>query len=302
MPKLKLTPQQREDLMRSPAKPMPVEKLIRWALFEEIPRGRPLSMSAWDAVVSYGRLGTRIQTSHNSGYGAGDMVPGEPHADALLIAGALRALGDIEMTISFEECLDVLGHLSEIGYAAARAIAGLSFNALPLIYRHAVVGGAPEWDIGHPVVEKVRYSNGKPIIFGLDGEGALIELAGRYSLLAMPRAHLEWSSPSVIEVLESRIEYLVWRRGLDRVHQALVKIDLREHIPLPSELSTKPWVTGDAPRSRVLPAHAFADQPTERLPLHPKRKAPGKPIESKIERASRLARQKSTRDVDLKSV
>ena len=40
---------------------MEIEKLLRWALVDELPKGHAVETSTWDLVVSYSRLGARVE-------------------------------------------------------------------------------------------------------------------------------------------------------------------------------------------------------------------------------------------------
>src|SRR5581483_1955490 len=276
-------------------KRMTIEKLLQWAIREELPKGKSAAASLWDAITRYAETGgVRVDTGSPSGIG---LVPGTPHPDAEIVAGAIRALNS-RAAFDAEGCAALLCDYAFADAEAIAAVAGTPFNPQALIVRCAALGGGMEWDIGQPQPCRVTYpSNSKPIIFGLTADGGLEELRlGRndrwYPLEREPRAHLHWSDPSFGQLLEARAEYAVWHGALLQLVELLAAADLREHAALPPASPAAPWLTGAPPEAAVLIGAGTA-LPGRPLPLQPQRgiKA-GPPLESAIEAAMKRGRRR----------
>lgn len=271
-------------------KPIDIEKLLQWALREELPKGQPVSASAYDAIVSYGRLGTRIDTSR---YGGGDglgFVPGTPHPDAEIIGQVLRTQ-PTGAALSELECYELIGDYAALDPLAVRAPARAVFNPLSLLIRCATLGQRMVWDIGLPHAQGLRQSNGKGIVFGQDADGDLVRLRpsanNSFRFEDRPRCHLHYVEPSIGELLEPRAEYTIWHRALGDLARALVG-QLADYDALPPSASAKPWRDGEVV-STVYKSSAGA---MTKLPLKPTRPTALTPFESEIERTARASRHR----------
>jgi hypothetical protein len=276
-------------------KKIDIEKLLQWAFREELPKGHAVEASAWSLIETFGQLGARVDVSaRGSSSGGLGFVPGEPHPDALAVAAAVRSMSR-EHRFSKTDCAGLLGDYAGVGELAIGAMAGVAFNLRALIIRCAALGAPMVWDIGVPRLCRVtRLDNQHAIVFGLDDAGQLIELRsdkkGRYPIGSAPRCHLEWTEPSIEQLLETRAEYAAWRHAL-----ASLALDLANRLgdieatgPLrPAD----PWLTGDPPASIVLPGAAAG--PMQKRPLAPTREKAVRPHESAIERKAREWRGKS---------
>lgn len=273
-------------------KTMHIEQILQWALREELPKGRPVEASPWDTIQRFGELGCRVQTSGPvSGLG---FVPGEPHPDAAAVGAAVAALPRA-MQLAADQCRDLLGHWSALDPLAIDAVMRATFNPQALVIRCAVLGQTMEWDCGTPRFELVRRDGRRwAIVFCDDGAGGVVEARDarghRYSLAAAPRCLGEWVEPTIGQMLEMRAEYFVWHGALVMLAARLAHPALSEHRVLPPRVAAWPWLTGQPPASRVLPAAGAAVE-LVKLPLKPRRKVASPPLESEIERQARMHRQ-----------
>ena len=271
-------------------KQIDIEKLLQWALREELPKGRPVAASQWDVITSFATLGTRVDVSRGSHDGLG-FVPGTPHADADTVAAVLRDL-PAETRLSEAECCALLGPYASLDPIAVRAVTGAMFNMRALVIRCAILGTRMEWDVGLPQARVLRHTNRHAIVFGVDDAGQLILLqpnkAGTYRAANVPRAHVEYVEPSVGQLLEARAEYAVWHRALVLLVAALAG-RLIEYVAMAPAARGAPWHGGQVAAPTIL--HG-AEVKMAKLPLGPVRKVALAPLESDIERRSREWRQR----------
>ncbi|WP_315728795.1 hypothetical protein [Bradyrhizobium sp. SZCCHNS2015] len=291
-----------------------IEKLVQWAMREELPKGRPVSASPWDLVAQVARLGVRVQTSGPvDGFG---FVPGSPHEDALVIS---EAIDDLPGDVPFEHRADVevlFGEWLPISGDAVDVIMRSTFDQRSLLISHAVQGTRPKWAFEQPVPYQIktpfRDANGslreRPRVVGFDDAGDLVDLApnrgrkamreGLYSLYLEPRSPLVWGDPSPIHIAECRAEYLAYHLALCSLAERLAG-KLADFDPLPPAIRPLPWITGQTPVSRVLQGDlgGLAIDPDAQR-LKPQRAAPMRP-ESLQERRRRWARQREAVDVTI---
>lgn len=271
-------------------KKLAIEKLLVWTLCDEMPKGRPVSASPWDLLISYSRLGARVQTSAGAGDGLG-FVPGTPHPDAAIVGRALAELPG-EVRLPEEDCAVLLGVYAALDPQLVKLQAGRQrYNLQAALVRGAILS-PPVWNIGSPCPKPWRReANGQARVFA-ERDGELIEarahprLGGWHHVMA-PRCPLAWDDPSLAELLAARAEYAVWWRGLELLYEA-VKGTLAEHEALPPEAPARPWLTGAVKPMRVLKAKGGK---LARLPLKPERPRALPPVMSEIEARA----QKNTR-------
>lgn len=265
-----------------------IEALVAWALREEIPKGSPVSLSAWDAISNFATLGTRVDVSRGGGGDGLGFVPGTPHPDAERIALAVRAL-DKGKRIGEAGCAKLIGGFAECDALAVRAVAQSPFNLAALVIRCAVLGVRMEWDVGTPQLRPVTYSGQRhAIVFGVDDDGQLMEVKadrrGRYNAARSPRCHVAWDEPSIGFLLEARAEYAAWHHALTELADVL-RGTLDDFEVTGPEARAEPWRTGQVEAPRVLDGGITVG--AEPLPLKPARPVYPAPVESPIEREAR---------------
>lgn len=282
-----------------------IEKLLQWAMRDELPKGQAVAASSWDIITQYAALGVRVDVSR-SGEGFG-FVAGEPSDDALIVADAIKALDTSARFADVEDVLPLFGDFAGIAGDAARAIASATFNVQAIVISNAALGKRPCWDFDHPTPLQMFAPtlNGAPrsIVYGKDRDGDLVEVRpgadGRYRLKTTPRSPINWHNPSPLQVGECRAEYVMWLAALRRLADDLDgKLDAFDVYP--SDTPMFPWLTG-VPARRVLAGRDLSAGDID-PGLAPRRHRPvGKPVESPIEaetvasynRASRKKVQRS---------
>jgi hypothetical protein len=260
-----------------------IECLLQWAFRDELPKGLPVTATPWEAIGRYATLGVRIDASR---IGHGDplgCVPGEPHPDALAVGAAVRRLPSAAAVGDGGDPLaamrDILGHWYDLDPDAAARVATARFNPAAIVIHYAVMGRAPEWDVGSPVPgPQLRPSNGRPIVMGVDRDGALVVLAansGRraavepYNFWQAPRSPLRWDNPSVAALAEARAEFSIWHAALRRLAAALSGV-LCDHDVLSPASPPTPWLCPAAPPRPVVSSTRVA--PHAIVPLAPDRR------------------------------
>lgn len=266
-------------------KPIDIEKLLQWAMRDELPRGRPVDASPWELIMRYGALGMRVDTSGPIGdYG---FVPGEPHPDAVVIGAAIDALDQEARFEVHDEVLRMFGVWAPIAGDAADAILKASFDCRAIVMSKATLGSRPAWEFEaptpYPVMVEERNARGelrsRSRVVGTDNDGDTVDIKpkrtarqrGVYDLAMCPRSPLAWGDPSMISVGHARAEYVAWHSALRTLADNLAGA-LDEFEPLPPSAAAEPWLTGQTPASRVLRGDDLVlDQV---LPTQPKRPAP----------------------------
>ncbi len=229
--------------MARPRKQVDIEKLLQWAFREELPKGLPVSASAWSALDRYCSLGCKIQEDYvgmgmRSSLG---VVAGETHPDAKVIGYAVKELqpADIDWEESKAALVPDMMLLAAWSPWLERIATGV------LIVSNAVMGSRPAWDIGRPELKKIIAANGKPVV---NGE---VRRAGEYTLGAY--CPIQYVDPTPAEVAAARAEYAVWHAAMCRLAAGLHD-KLAEHEALPPACAAEPWRTGEAPKPRILRA------------------------------------------------
>jgi hypothetical protein len=271
-----------------------VEKLIEWAVREELPKGKPVSTSAWDAISHFGALGTRVDTSAPGSHDGLGFVPGVPHADAETIGAAIHAL-PAQTRLSEAKCEALAGHCGALDPLAIKTVAGLVFNMSALVIRCAALGQSMPWNIGAPHPMLVRYHNNQwGVTFARLGPAEqLIEVRGHpkkgLSFKGAPRCHLLWRVVSIdgprsmTELLHARAEYAVWHCALMLLLENL-RGSLRDHAAQPPRIVALPWFGGQTPDPVV---RRVSGGKLAKLPLKPDRPRALPPLESEIEGMAR---------------
>jgi hypothetical protein len=277
---------------------------------EELPKGQSVSASPWQIVTQYCALGVRVDVS---GYGDGlGFLAGEPHPDALIVAEAIRALGDARFADRVE-VLPLFGDLAAVAGGAADAILGASFDQRGIVISHATMGTRPKWKFDEDAkprqmfVESINERDEVrvlPLVHGVDADGDEIAVRknrgrarmrdGEYNAMMFPRSPLEWCDPMPISIAHSRAEFVAWHAALAHLANVLDGA-LKSFAPAPLALPLMPWLSPTL-ATRVIFRDAFARYDTVGLPLQPKREAGRAPIESPIEAETRASYGRASRE------
>jgi hypothetical protein len=239
-----------------------IEKLVSWAMREELPKGRAVSTSAWELLTRYGQLGTRVDGGgwrDDLGY-----VPGEPHADAVTIGAMLRSMQTEARFAHHLDARELFGDIAPIAGDAVDAMTRATFNPQALVISHAVQSTRPKWQFCTPAPARQfvpTAGRSRALVHGTDRDGLIVYLEprrgraamrdGLYDLAMTPRSPLIWCDPAPISIAEARAEYLCWFDALadliERLRGALIEFE-----PVMPQLARMPWITGQVPQPRVL--------------------------------------------------
>lgn len=296
-------------------KPIDIEKLLQWALRDELPKGRPVS-----ADVGY-VIGRRHSRRPFSVAQAGVLpqvdsfgfVPGSPHEDAEVVASAIERIDAVARFDSRLQVTPLFGDLASIAGDAYAALMRATFNPQALIVSHGIMGTRPRWQSAAPRPYQMKYEfrdkagslRTRGVVYGTDDSGDVVMLApnrgraamtrGLYDLAMAPRSPLLWDNPSVLQIGHARAEYVAWHSALVALSAGLTG-RLAEFEPTPPLAAATPWIVDDEPQPRVLSGRVARVDGT--LPLQPRRPPAARPIESRIEmqmRADRAARSRDRR-------
>lgn len=282
-------------------KKIDIEKLLQWAMRDELPKGQAVAASPWDLIIQFASLGVRVQTSGYCGDGFG-FTPGAPHEDAIVVADALRVLNTDAHFNDAKEIVPLFGDLAAIAEGAIASIMCASFDQRSLVISNATMGTRPKWQFEHPTPYQMftQERNARdelrsmPLVHGIDADGTAIAIKknrGRkamreaFDLSMSPRSPIDWQCPAPLHVGECRAEYVAWHSALDLLARDLAG-KLKEFEPTAPSAAAMPWITGEAPASRIL---AGRDLGAADPALSPRRRAAGRPVESPIEAKTRAA-------------
>lgn len=283
-----------------------IEKLLQWALCEELPKGQAVAASPWDVITQYCALGTRIQTGGYQGDGLG-FVPGAPHEDALTVAAAVKSLATLARFDSVEQIEPLFGDMLGIAGDGVACILASRFDQRSLVISNATLRKRPSWrfELPTPYQMFAPVTGGRPraLVYGIDAEGDVVEVKqnrgraakrdGVYSWSMSPRSPLQWLDPSPLHVAEARGEYVSWHAGLCALAADLAD-RLVEFAPMPPAAPLLPWITGEEPASRIL-SDGEVTENLDPIVLAPKRKAVLEPVMSPIEAESVAAYARASR-------
>lgn len=304
-------------------KQIDIEKLLQWSLRDELPKGRPVSVEIGQVIARRGSrsgsIAAALAPRARSEPDALGFVPGSPHEDAERVADAVAALDrrtSFAVTDDARRMFDDIGALGD-HYAGSLMVA--SFNPQALIVCHGIGGTRPRWqfDVPTPYRMQIEFKDDRdalrkrPLVEGLDSDGALIALTpnrgraamarGQYDVDREPRSPLAWDNPSPLHIGHQRGEYVAWHGALIALVDRL-RDRLREFEAVLPKAPALPWITGAQEVSRVLPVLGFDPAILSgKLALQPKRRAALPPLESDIERRSRLYRRSSRPAADAES-
>jgi len=294
-------------------KSIDIEKLLQWAMRDELPKGQAVAASPWDLIIQFAALGVRVQTGGYQGDGFG-FSPGAPHEDAIKVADAMRALGTVAKFDHVADVEPLFGDLVEIAGDALGSIMVATFDPRSIVISNATMGTRPKWKFEHPTpyqrfAQTHAAGRPRPMVFGLDAAGDLVEIKrnegrarardGEYTISMSPRSPIEWHDPAPLHVAECRAEYVAWHLSLVALVDMLAG-KLVEFEPMYPSAAAMPWITGEVPASRIVARRDLGDVSVG-LPVAPRRRAPGAPVESPIEAESRTAYNLASRTKRRKS-
>lgn len=258
---------------------MTVDAAVRWAYREELPKARADGGWIVQEVSMLARMASPGEAVDDAaalwclpdnrfGVVVFPSADDEPHADAVRIHDAVRALDD--EAVEFDR--DWLpGELAGLGDAAAAAVER-AFDLLTLldatggrvmritpaeIVRTAAILAPPDGTMDTPVLRTVQ-EFGKDkwfrrVFIATETGGFEAEVDGYNKTRQRPHpdAYRKWVlDPDPVDALVARARYQVWRSAMDVLHAELV--DVLEHIALtPCEAAWAPWAQHGGP-ARVL--------------------------------------------------
>lgn len=231
-----------------------VERLLRWAYRDELPkRGVVGTLSnQWDNVSGYGELLAIVDDEVRL-----PAVLGPPHDDALKIERAVHAM-PTRVRVEWNDYGPLLmGDLIWL-MPKINPIGERTYSERALLETFAKQGARPLWDVGHPSPQRMLGKNNKPVLVG-ECYGP-----GRYSIGSS--CPLQYTAPTIEQLVHRRLEWVMWRGALDRVCDALKTYTLQDYVPLRSTAPRLPWLDGPAPVMRELPIttpafRTWADEP-----------------------------------------
>lgn len=266
-----------------------IEKLLRWAVQEEMPKGKPLNLDlgqilARKFVPTPFCLTRRPASLTNGDLGPYDVVPGEPHKDAQKVADLIQGL-PINYKIAETAHSDLLAAIGAVSGSNSKKKLTEPLNQRALVSIHAMKGTRPHWDLGHPrpkglsvlLPDEKGALRPRPVVHGVEDDGSLFKLSpkdGRAARLRvsdfkfLPRSKLEWEDPSPLKILEARADYFAWHSALVEMAAllsssgALSDIEVTEPISVPL-----PWITGQARPSRILRAISRIETSKQIIPV-----------------------------------
>lgn len=263
-----------------------VEKLLAWAWREELPKaGAARSWQgggiqrAFKAVEKFGQYLTLIDCEGENRFGVVSdlMAMEEPHADAIRVYEAVRGLDDFELVMP--DAWDPLGDLDDIEPERPMLIRHALDRVAPmdargvrrvscagaLIVKHAILGGAPDWEAEQPERRFVAGPNGRPLWFRritvettagpmeseVDGWNATAKrpMAGAYRKTIL--------DPDPREAACGRAEYEIWHAALGMITEALAGA-LEQFEVVASSRVARPWEGPATLAPRLLPNLAAA--------------------------------------------
>lgn len=228
-------------------KTVTMEDLLSWAFVHELPKGGGVeglanANSAWGLISE---LGVRVDRG-STGSAMGGQEPnvwieqGEPHADALAVGEAVRALGGLTFALP-PGWFPLADWADEHGLARA-AVAALVEGRLAqkddrrrgqdlvnLVVSHAILRKRPDWQAEEPKVRMVE-TGGTPAWFVKQtfrtstGQDYQRELDGfnPKTRRPLPGAYRKFVySDDVTGVVLSRLDWELWTAALARMHAGL---------------------------------------------------------------------------------
>lgn len=154
-----------------------IEKLLKWAYCEELPKALPDDFgkgtgerSAWQSIETYAQLLTRVDDNRYGVVSTLAAMDAEPHGDAVKVYEAVRALDDLRLTFpeGWNPMPEIDGHGAETERALVAArwgIANSRRTPSEIVQKHAILGGCPDWQGEVPAIKPVCNGDGRPVWF-----------------------------------------------------------------------------------------------------------------------------------------
>jgi len=263
-----------------------IEKLLRWAYRDELPKGYRDGRSGVIAAISpmfrFANLGGPVDNwSREPGFPVAMGV--EPHEDAKEVHAAAISLDDA--TIRWPGAAVLLGDLAQfVTDEELSIVRSMRAHAAGLVTLHARMGNRPIWQVDYTIARVV----------GRDRKSPLRKGRGRRH--AKNTQGVLRIDPMASEILSARFDYFVWHSALCELARDL---DLKDHAPVPPAAPQAPWFNDTEPRvfSDVtdMDARALASgrvYAVPKLPLKPARPLTLQPLTSEIERERKRRRKK----------
>lgn len=250
-----------------------IEKLLHWALVEELPKGQPVSRDIGDIIGRRFRQRTIVGFAANftlGGFREVDSLgfaPGAPHEDALRIEQAWCTALPRQRVALDGDVADLFGDMVAIADDGAfAALLRMEFDLRSLLQRMIVQGCRPDWRGEQPRPHRQMLPNAdgasrsRPRVRGTDHNGNLVDMLprrgkaammhGLYDLGMQPHSPLTWD-PSPFSIAENRADYVAYFDALE-IMRAALDGSLVEFDVLPAPIARMPWKTGQITAPRVL--------------------------------------------------
>jgi hypothetical protein len=261
-------------------KQIDIEKLMQWAVNDELPKGNSVDTPIWNVIGNARRSSKFITRStqecwkcagsggfikkktcdlcHASGeIPKADWAPtnsgfidGEAHTDAKVVANALKLL-DVTIGLQDEATARALIGPELVALDPNSVLAALAVrpNLLGLVVNRAILKMPPPLDLRLPQPKPIRRSTSKhPVVLRKDADSNTVEVsvqAGwrpkeRGNLTGDPWCPIEWCEPMVETIAEQRAEYTLWWHALANLAADLSK--LTEHAVYGPTRDAQPWL------------------------------------------------------------
>lgn len=259
----------------APKKPVGIEQLLRWAYRDELPkmgalaRGPAEYARPWSQIERMGEELSLALDDNRYGVVPDFSAQSLPHQDAIAVHEAVMRLDDLDLVVPEDwNPIEEMGDLEGLARPAiARALDAETLTGRDgkrrlrqtprrLVFKHAILGGTPEWEIVLPqvcpVTERGQVKYFRRVVTWLDGlTGPVqheIEVDGYNSKAKMPYGDAytkQLLEPDPHLGLIGRAEYEVWHAALGVIAADLAgMLDEREVVPC--ERPARPWETAFA--------------------------------------------------------
>lgn len=255
-----------------------IEAFLTWAYRDELPKAEAggsgdwhvPSAGGWDAVSRQGELmADMVSDGRVNSYGVvplGAVYGGPPHPDALTLHAGISEIAAWELEVpdgwaplaglglSADEAADAVRRaMPRVSVVGKDGRVRLRQKPAELLRRHAILGGAPDWEFDRP---KSRFvlTQGRPAWFrmvpqeGAFGQLHMVEVDGYNKRAGRPYAGAYRKMilvPDPADAVPMRAEYEVWHSALchlvDVLNASGTLFDhVLEHTPRPA----RPWEGG----------------------------------------------------------
>lgn len=261
-------------------KRVPVDKLLQWALNDELPKGHHVMEEVRRIIerASHAqRPGMRRRYIPANMLQTGSYLGGAPHGDALTIARVVQRFSVCIGLSSEASVRALLGPLADLERQAIQAALAVRPDVAALMISCAVLKRPPIVALEHPkpLPAYIGGDRRRINVLRLDPDGELVAAnvahwnAERWpaGLYGEPRCPITWGDPKIKTVAEQRAEYTIWWRALTMLASQLAG-KLKEHEAAPLDCAAMPWL---APPPKVPRVHGERASVSKPLPLAPAR-------------------------------